>query len=320
MKCPNCSLENPPLVLRCDCGFNFDKGWVESEHAHSQVDEHLPISTTVRLVGLICLFSLAAVWIISLSLPFISLVRSLGGQPSSVFETLWDGLQFGVIAVALAMGTVGMIVGYVNCGIQLRARRTAWIGAKLAATFFSGGNICASILSSVYGIPLITGFVAWGAFTITLMVGSEMVKGRNKVWTIGIWGLKIILWGATAIGGMLILISVGYIITWPFVIALGAIGGPLVASLQTNITRKGYGRIPTIVIPMLAAGFGISLGFWSRIKYPETLSWLNFFYNAGYPARLLHQLNSPLSWAANRPAAGALRRLLSPIAFPSPLV
>ena len=24
MKCPNCSLENPPSAMRCDCGFNFD--------------------------------------------------------------------------------------------------------------------------------------------------------------------------------------------------------------------------------------------------------------------------------------------------------
>ena len=36
MKCSNCGLENPPSALRCDCGFNFDKGVVDPEYAQQQ--------------------------------------------------------------------------------------------------------------------------------------------------------------------------------------------------------------------------------------------------------------------------------------------
>lgn len=32
MQCPNCRLENPPIALRCDCGYDFESRQVKDSY------------------------------------------------------------------------------------------------------------------------------------------------------------------------------------------------------------------------------------------------------------------------------------------------
>jgi hypothetical protein len=66
MKCPSCSLENPPSALRCDCGYTFPSSVQKAMTDPAAVSHLRSIDAsllTIKRILLVWIF-LAILWII----------------------------------------------------------------------------------------------------------------------------------------------------------------------------------------------------------------------------------------------------------------
>ncbi|MDA2930376.1 hypothetical protein MYX84_10595 [Acidobacteria bacterium AH-259-O06] len=81
MKCPRCGLINPDTAQRCDCGYDFEKGTVES----SYYKQELPKDIKTYLIIIVVVNVLVA------------LAALMGGDPIRiVFVLIWSAGIYGL--------------------------------------------------------------------------------------------------------------------------------------------------------------------------------------------------------------------------------
>jgi len=170
MTCPKCHLENPSSALRCDCGFNFDKGVVESDQALPKGDNEQ--HRTKRSIGItisaILVFIGSLLWLLISLLVLVSL-----SQPTNIPNATL-GVAF---AFALALCSV---VGLLTAIALFRRKR--W--ARISLLIF------ASVLAYVGGASL----VIWLIFPPPTF--EQVSAGRigvilffSLIMSVGLWWL-----------------------------------------------------------------------------------------------------------------------------------
>ena len=111
MQCPNCRLNKPASALRCDCGYSFEKGWMEhelsanhsrKEQARTIREEHRKDTVGIAAVGILLLLACSA-WLPTVQQSSVSAEsgnRLRGWQPGEYIVQRNEGTGTLVLSTA----------------------------------------------------------------------------------------------------------------------------------------------------------------------------------------------------------------------------